>query len=244
MAGYDPMVAASPREAVLATNKVIRNTYTLLSMTLVFSALMAGLSMQLAMPPMAYMISLVGAIALNQPVAVLAGLAPLVIVVLAPWALLRIYALQRRMAWRGRVYSLREGRLDVELDPAAPTTQPSDSAWAALPAAESFGKVRAREPREAPAISSKLATPATSAADVPTRDRILEVAEEIISRSGMEGMRLKDVAARVGIQPPSIFAHFEGREAIGNAVAARVLDQLAALVTRDCMIGVTLPKTP
>jgi AcrR family transcriptional regulator len=68
---------------------------------------------------------------------------------------------------------------------------------------------------------------------VPTRERILEVAEEIISRSGMEGMRLKDVAAQVGIQPPSIFAHFEGREAIGNAVAARVLDQLAALVERE-----------
>jgi AcrR family transcriptional regulator len=63
-----------------------------------------------------------------------------------------------------------------------------------------------------------------------TRERILEVAEELISLHGMEGLRLKDVAARVGIQPPSIFAHFEGREAIGDAVAQRVLEQLASVL--------------
>lgn len=33
-----------PETAILATNKLIRNTYTLLSMTLIFSALMAGIS--------------------------------------------------------------------------------------------------------------------------------------------------------------------------------------------------------
>lgn len=40
----------------LATNKVLRNTYTLLSMTLLFSALMAGVSMAMAVP---YGVSLV-----------------------------------------------------------------------------------------------------------------------------------------------------------------------------------------
>lgn len=63
-----------------------------------------------------------------------------------------------------------------------------------------------------------------------TRDRIVDVAEEIISRHGMEGLRLKDVAERVGIQPPSVFTHFEGREAIGDAVAHRVLEQIAAVL--------------
>jgi AcrR family transcriptional regulator len=65
-----------------------------------------------------------------------------------------------------------------------------------------------------------------------TRERILEVAEELISLHGMEGLRLKDVAERVGIRPPSIFAHFEGREAIGDAVAQRVLEQLAEVLER------------
>jgi AcrR family transcriptional regulator len=63
-----------------------------------------------------------------------------------------------------------------------------------------------------------------------TRDRILDVAEEIISRHGMAGLRLKDVAERVGIQPPSVFTHFEGREAIGDAVAHRVLDRIAHVI--------------
>ncbi|MGM0562873.1 MAG: Bax inhibitor-1/YccA family protein [Pseudomonadota bacterium] len=44
--------------STLATNKLIKNTYSLLSMTLIFSAMMAGLSMVLAMPPMTYLISL------------------------------------------------------------------------------------------------------------------------------------------------------------------------------------------
>jgi modulator of FtsH protease len=42
-----PNTALRTRETVLTTNKVIRNTYTLLSMTLLFSALTAGVSMAL-----------------------------------------------------------------------------------------------------------------------------------------------------------------------------------------------------
>jgi AcrR family transcriptional regulator len=55
-----------------------------------------------------------------------------------------------------------------------------------------------------------------------TRERILEVAEELIARQGVEGFELKDVAARVGIRSPSIFAHFKGREDLADAVARRV----------------------
>ena len=50
---------------VLATNKVIKNTYILLSATLLFSALMAGVSIVTAMPPMAYMIAVIGAFVLG-----------------------------------------------------------------------------------------------------------------------------------------------------------------------------------
>jgi modulator of FtsH protease len=45
-------------ESALATNKVLRNTYLLLSMTLLFSAMTAGISMALALPPMTYLISI------------------------------------------------------------------------------------------------------------------------------------------------------------------------------------------
>lgn len=56
--------AARGSSSVLATNKLIKNTYTLLSMTLLFSALMAAVSMALNMPPMVNLIAFGGAIVL------------------------------------------------------------------------------------------------------------------------------------------------------------------------------------
>ena len=51
---------ARPAQSVLATNKLIRNTYILLSMTLLFSALMAGASIALNLPSMGLLITLGG----------------------------------------------------------------------------------------------------------------------------------------------------------------------------------------
>ena len=51
---------ARPSESVLATNKLIRNTYLLLSMTLLFSAAMAGISMAMNVPHPGLLITLVG----------------------------------------------------------------------------------------------------------------------------------------------------------------------------------------
>ena len=45
---------------VLATNKVLRNTYTLLSMTLIFSAAVAGISMSLNLPHPGLILTLAG----------------------------------------------------------------------------------------------------------------------------------------------------------------------------------------
>ncbi|RLJ20034.1 BAX inhibitor protein [bacterium endosymbiont of Escarpia laminata] len=56
---------ARSQESVLETNKVLKNTYMLLSATLVFSAIMAAVSMAMAMPPMVYMISVIGAMVLG-----------------------------------------------------------------------------------------------------------------------------------------------------------------------------------
>lgn len=51
---------ARSQESVLATNSVIRNTYILLSMTLLFSAATAGLSIVLNLPHPGLLITLVG----------------------------------------------------------------------------------------------------------------------------------------------------------------------------------------
>ena len=55
-----PFAVASPAESGLATNKLIRNTYTLLSITLLFSAFTAGISMYLNLPYMGPLITLGG----------------------------------------------------------------------------------------------------------------------------------------------------------------------------------------
>lgn len=48
------------QQSVLATNKLLRNTYSLLAMTLVFSALTAGLSMAFNLPHPGLIITMVG----------------------------------------------------------------------------------------------------------------------------------------------------------------------------------------
>jgi modulator of FtsH protease len=53
-------VSTQPAVSVLQTNKVIRNTYLLLSMTLLFSAASAGLSVMFALPHPGILITLVG----------------------------------------------------------------------------------------------------------------------------------------------------------------------------------------
>ena len=48
------------QSAAMSTNKVVRNTYMLLSMTLAFAALTAGLTMSLNLPSPGFIITLVG----------------------------------------------------------------------------------------------------------------------------------------------------------------------------------------
>ena len=50
--------------SAISSNKLIRNTYSLLSMTLVFSALTATASVFMEMPPMVYLLSIGGAMLL------------------------------------------------------------------------------------------------------------------------------------------------------------------------------------
>ena len=55
-----PYAVARSSDSVLATNKLIRNTYTLLSLTLLFSAFTAGVAMVMNMPFMGPLLTLGG----------------------------------------------------------------------------------------------------------------------------------------------------------------------------------------
>lgn len=57
-------VLTARQDAVITSHKVLRNTYALLSMTLLFSALMAGVGMAVGMPPAMSMVASLGALAL------------------------------------------------------------------------------------------------------------------------------------------------------------------------------------
>ena len=63
MSTFDRVLTPS-QGAVIASNKVIRNTYMLLSVTLIFSALMAGVSMAVGISPGMSMLASLGAIGL------------------------------------------------------------------------------------------------------------------------------------------------------------------------------------
>ncbi len=60
---YDAQTTVVRSESILATNKLLRNTYSLLAMTLIFSALAAGLSMAMNFPHLG-LLTLVGYFAL------------------------------------------------------------------------------------------------------------------------------------------------------------------------------------
>lgn len=63
MNSFDRVLTAR-QDAVISTHKVLRNTYALLSMTLLFSALMAGVGMAVGIPRGMSMVASLGAIAL------------------------------------------------------------------------------------------------------------------------------------------------------------------------------------
>ena len=80
----DSTIAARRPESVLATNALIRNTYMLLSVTLLFSALMAGVSIWLNLPPFGLIITLVGYFGLMFLTTKLRN---------SPWGLASVFAL-------------------------------------------------------------------------------------------------------------------------------------------------------
>ena len=60
-----------------------------------------------------------------------------------------------------------------------------------------------------------------------TRERILDVAEDVIARRGIDGMRLRDLAEPLKIRVPSIYAHFQGRSDVLTALFRRYTSSLS-----------------
>lgn len=63
-----------------------------------------------------------------------------------------------------------------------------------------------------------------------TRDKILAAARKAFERHGLEGLSLRDVAAKVGITPMAIYRHFESKESLIDALVLDGLAEWSAIV--------------
>lgn len=55
-----------------------------------------------------------------------------------------------------------------------------------------------------------------------TKERIIDEAEALAAVHGIEHLKLQEVADRIGIKLPSVYAHFSGREDILAAMGSRI----------------------
>ena len=53
---------------------------------------------------------------------------------------------------------------------------------------------------------------------MPTKDKVINEALRLFFEKGYKGTSLRDIAEAVGIKKPSLYAHFENKEALGRAV--------------------------
>lgn len=73
---------------------------------------------------------------------------------------------------------------------------------------------------------------ASGSADSPadTPERILDAAEALFALHGLAGTAVRDIARAVGLTPASLYNHFEGKQAIYDAVLERGVMPLLSLL--------------
>lgn len=66
----------------------------------------------------------------------------------------------------------------------------------------------------------------------PRREQVLRVAEALFARAGYRGVGLREIAAQVGIRAPSLFKHFDSKDALYNAVLLNIFARLTEVAER------------
>jgi len=64
----------------------------------------------------------------------------------------------------------------------------------------------------------------------PTRERILDVAEGLFAERGLAGTAVRDIAREAGLTAASLYNHFDGKQALYEAVLARGVEPLFELI--------------
>ena len=60
-----------------------------------------------------------------------------------------------------------------------------------------------------------------------TQERILEAALGLLDRDGFEGLTVRSLAERLGVTPMAIYRHFEGKQALIDAILDRATSEIA-----------------
>jgi len=74
-----------------------------------------------------------------------------------------------------------------------------------------------------------------------TRNEILATAWEIAHESGLISVTLREIAARVGMQPPSLYSHFASKNAIFDAMFGQAWVQFQLVLRQEVE---SFPKDP
>lgn len=65
-----------------------------------------------------------------------------------------------------------------------------------------------------------------------TRERILDVAERLFAERGLAGTAVRDIAREAGLTAPSLYNHFDGKQALYEAVLARGVEPLYSIMAQ------------
>jgi AcrR family transcriptional regulator len=71
----------------------------------------------------------------------------------------------------------------------------------------------------------------------PSRDKILDCAEQLFARRGFAGIGLAEVAEQVGLSKSSLFHHFASKAQLYAAVMARILDRIESELMHSLVAG-------
>lgn len=88
-------------------------------------------------------------------------------------------------------------------------------------------------PASASSSASSTTTTSSPTAEMETestRERILDVAERLFARGGLAGTAVRDIAREAGLTAPSLYNHFDGKQALYEAVLTRGVEPLFGLL--------------
>jgi TetR/AcrR family transcriptional regulator, repressor of fatR-cypB operon len=79
-----------------------------------------------------------------------------------------------------------------------------------------------------------------AAGDPPAKRAILEAALELFAERGVDGVTVRDIAARTGFTNPALFRHFAGKEELAFALFETCYRHLAATIAHAERAGTGL----